>query len=1076
MAQAAVTRLIVCVDESDFAEDGTLGHGNASNVFRLHNLVATGGTLIDPQGRHVNQTVRYHQAVKESGTFARLQSRTAGGSIDQQVKYIVDDICRRVDGPQAELFLFGSGRGAYIVQIVASLLHLMGTPKSMGSFDQLYQTALSLEAARRRNDALNGGKLTAHLKAHCYAPPKIQFLGAFDALRADVEKHEYETSFVDTVKHFRHALAFNETQTAPCVWVTPADDEIGDRSFIQAWFMGTHQDVCGGSEHDGLSLYPLQWMLLESIKAGLVFKSDKSSASIMSLVFPQFAGRMPDLSAEEKAHWRVKYVNGIEVTLFDLQSIQVSSKSGPDHSIRFKAGNQKSQRKIFSSHKGLLGWTSERPYGNIIHPSVFATIDRNSRYYDQGIFKARKRDLSAFLECIDDQGNPQPWLEGLALQETGVNAFRILVCGKTGVGKSTLINKVFGVEMTEESTTYSQGVHDINQAFESPSHPGLLIHDSRGWQAGSDVELDEIAKFLRYRAFQKNPAEALHVIWFCVNSDVSRIEEADRRTFETIAQYSSSVPVFVVGTKKDRLVAFRKMELLEAHMDKTGDYKEANRLATAEADHYAEEQFMRLRDQLSNLEHYKADGYCCISKDDGEGIRRLIGNTLDLIADERVRVFCVAAQVVDVEQKIDQAITEVMRLGAHAIRAAMVPLPASGLIGTPTVSRILCEHVIQCFGFPKATPEAVEEIMSKVVMKNLRSFMRVSLLQFGSISAVTIGSAIPTGGIGIVAGFAGCILSTPPTARMLLKCACDMILILERSFRYQGKYVSVKQLEDAAAYYTTTMTKRLDGSPIRLQKHVHDQIDQMVPLKKVGVGFKFGKLRAGLQEIIYMNRYDKDSQAPSRVNSNQTHTTTELSSPVKSSGPTPPPSNTWQDWKAEEAGVRPAQGVVDPEANLKFMGVTPTLIRRPIAELDSSSTMIPAHPVELEGMSMSGNLAVPSELEGDYGLPQQTHPDYAPSLRDGRSQGPNMQFDKTLYAADDGPTMARHSEWPTSNSRGVVDRVGSSVSDFAAHSRGSPNLTVDMQHRSADDLVLRSKKSSSNLFRSTMGKLRFKKS
>lgn len=40
-----------------------------------------------------------------------------------------------------------------------------------------------------------------------------------------------------------------------------------------------------------------------------------------------------------------------------------------------------------------------------------------------------------------------------------------------------------------------------------------MIHDSRGWQAGSDKELDLIAKFLRLRAFQRDPAQALHVIW-----------------------------------------------------------------------------------------------------------------------------------------------------------------------------------------------------------------------------------------------------------------------------------------------------------------------------------------------------------------------------------------------------------------------------------------------------------------------------------------------------------------------------------------------------------------------------------
>lgn len=101
---------------------------------------------------------------------------------------------------------------------------------------------------------------------------------------------------------------------------------------------------------------------------------------------------------------------------------------------------------------------------------------------------------------------------------------------------------------------------------------------------------------------------------FCVDSDVSRIEEADKRTFDTIAQFSHNVPVFVIGTKKDKLVAFHKIRLLESYMEKTGDYHESKRLADEEANKLAEEQFLALRDELSQIKHYKADGYCCLSK------------------------------------------------------------------------------------------------------------------------------------------------------------------------------------------------------------------------------------------------------------------------------------------------------------------------------------------------------------------------------------------------------------------------------------------------------------------------------
>lgn len=222
-----------------------------------------------------------------------------------------------------------------------------------------------------------------------------------------------------------------------------------------------------------------------------------------------------------------------------------------------------------------------------------------------------------------------------------------------------------------------------------------------------------------------------------------------------------------------------------------------------------------------------------------------------------------------------------MRLGTHAIRTAAVPLPCSGMIGTPTVSRLICEHVLQCFGFPKAAPAEIEKIMTDIVLSNFKDFLKVSMSQFALVSAVAVGAAVPTMGIGVIIGAAGCLFALPPTARMLLKCSCDMILILERSFRYDGKYVSIKQIEDAAKYYAKETITTFNGKEKRLQQQVHDEIDQLIPLKKVNVGFKFNKLRSSVDEIVYRNRFGNPPDYSSLKSPSSSGVDTELNGPIE---------------------------------------------------------------------------------------------------------------------------------------------------------------------------------------------------
>ena len=90
-------------------------------------------------------------------------------------------------------------------------------------------------------------------------------------MKAVDDRDLHDITFNDSIHHLRHALALDEDREAMTPEYTYPDVSRirGDRSIIQAWFAGAHIDMGGSAKKDGLSLYPLQWMLLESKMKGL---------------------------------------------------------------------------------------------------------------------------------------------------------------------------------------------------------------------------------------------------------------------------------------------------------------------------------------------------------------------------------------------------------------------------------------------------------------------------------------------------------------------------------------------------------------------------------------------------------------------------------------------------------------------------------------------------------------------------------------------------------------------------------------------------------------------------------------
>jgi uncharacterized protein (DUF697 family) len=255
----------------------------------------------------------------------------------------------------------------------------------------------------------------------------------------------------------------------------------------------------------------------------------------------------------------------------------------------------------------------------------------------------------------------------------------VLVAGRTGVGKSTLINSIFQGNMatTGQGRPVTQNTREITKE----SIP-LSVFDTRGLEmADFSTTLESLESFVSERHKDPDEKKRIHVAWVCIAEDLRRVEEAETKLTVMLAKY---MPVIGVVTK-------------------------------ARSDQGFQAEVQRLLPLTKNVIRIRA-----ISEqfDDGHllppmGLEKLVELTMELFP-EGHRTALIAAQKADLALKRQRAHQIVAAAAATAGGFGAAPIPFSDFVTIIPVQVGMLAGITAAYGLPFSTGFLSTLVMSTV--------------------------------------------------------------------------------------------------------------------------------------------------------------------------------------------------------------------------------------------------------------------------------------------------------------------------------------------------------------------------